>query len=351
MIRRGLIKGIRASWDLLRLLAPVSIAVTILQHTPVLPALTRLFAPAMGWLGLSGDAAIVLVVGNFVGLYSALGAMASLSLPYKEIVILALMLSFSHNLLVETAVTRRLGIGFWRVIAYRVGLAIIAALIMNGAFLGWSAIVGAREPVLVEALVSDSAVVPSTVVDSAVVDRGEPIGPVIGKQPESDVGEVSGHAPMGSAAWFTTVLESSVSGLVNTVVLLIAILLPLMVFIEFLKEKQVLTKLADFAAPGMSKLGLSGKASFPLMAGIVFGIAYGAGVIIEAAREGDLTHSDRHLICVFLIACHAAIEDTLLFVPFGVNPLFLFVARFILAVALTATVARFSRLVSLRREH
>lgn len=82
----------------------------------------------MSFMGLPGEAALVLVLGNFVNLYAAVGAMASLTLTMKEISILAIMLSFSHSLLVETALAKRIGVPAFKVVAVRVSLAIAAGL-------------------------------------------------------------------------------------------------------------------------------------------------------------------------------------------------------------------------------
>jgi len=55
--------------------------------------------------------------------------------------------------------------------------------------------------------------------------------------------------------------------------------------------------------------------------GIIFGIAYGAGVLIEEARSGRLSWKDIFLINVFLSVCHAVVEDTALFMAVGANGL------------------------------
>lgn len=52
-------------------------------------------APFMKWLGLSGDAAVPLVLGNLLGLYAAIGAMLTIEFTVKEVLILAIMLSFA----------------------------------------------------------------------------------------------------------------------------------------------------------------------------------------------------------------------------------------------------------------
>lgn len=321
-VSRGVRKGLASSWELIKVIAPVSIVVTALGHTPLLASLAAAFEPFMRWLGLSGEAAVVLVAGNAVGLYSAIGAMASLDFSPKELLILSLMLSFSHNLLVETAVTKRLGVSYWGVMAYRVGLAIVAAILVNalfGLFLATgSELGGSSEQSMATAALQTGAL-------EVAADSEQKMG---------------ANSAADAIGWVTTVLADAAEDLVRTVALLIAIIIPLMVIIEALKEIGLLERLSSRIAPYMGWLGMSGQAGFPLLAGFVFGLAYGAGVILDAAKENDLTQGDRRLLCVFLVACHAAIEDTVLFIPLGVNPFVLLGSRIALALLLTVAAAR-----------
>lgn len=130
-IRRGLTKGMRTTWELMRIIVPVYVIVAILQETPVMDWLAVLFAPAMKFFGLPAEAAIALALGFVSGLYAALGAIATLNIGPKEILVLAVMLSFAHNLFVESAVTHRLGIPFRTVLALRLGLAAIGGWAVN----------------------------------------------------------------------------------------------------------------------------------------------------------------------------------------------------------------------------
>jgi hypothetical protein len=61
-------------------------------------------------------------------------------------------------------------------------------------------------------------------------------------------------------------------------------------------------------------MGLSPACGAPLMAGLFLGIAYGAGFLIPASREGKLSRGEVLRLCLFLCTCHAVWEDTLLFV-------------------------------------
>src|SRR5699024_12261175 len=61
---RGFKEGLRTAVTLGKVIFPVTLIVTILQYTPVLPWLINLIRPAMGWNGLSGEADVQLVLGN-----------------------------------------------------------------------------------------------------------------------------------------------------------------------------------------------------------------------------------------------------------------------------------------------
>ena len=59
--------------------------------------------PIHGAVGLSGEAAIPLVLGNALNLFAGIAGILSLDLTVKEVFIIAVMLSFSHNIFIETA--------------------------------------------------------------------------------------------------------------------------------------------------------------------------------------------------------------------------------------------------------
>lgn len=130
-LKRGFMSGLSVTWELCKILVPIYFIVTFLKHTPVVDMISKSFAPVMGIFGLPGEAAIALVLGNVVNLYASIGAIASLSLTIKELSILAIMLSFSHSLLVETALAKKIGLSAIKVIAVRVGLAVVSGIVFN----------------------------------------------------------------------------------------------------------------------------------------------------------------------------------------------------------------------------
>ncbi|MCT4606265.1 MAG: nucleoside recognition protein [Marinisporobacter sp.] len=130
-IKTGIKKGIETTWMLGKIIIPVYIFITILKHTPVLDWISCIFEPLMGLFHLPGEAAIVLVLGNALNLYAALGAIKAISLTPMQITTVGIMLSFSHSLFVETAVVKKLDANIGKVIALRVGLAVIVGIIVG----------------------------------------------------------------------------------------------------------------------------------------------------------------------------------------------------------------------------
>lgn len=124
----GFKKGIETTWILLKITLPVYFVVRLLEATPLLGWLSRLFEPLMGLFGLPGEASIVLVIGNVLSLYAAVGAIGAMAFSPVQVTILALMLSFSHSLPVESALAHRLGLSVPFVVAFRLGLAALTGV-------------------------------------------------------------------------------------------------------------------------------------------------------------------------------------------------------------------------------
>ena len=130
-LRRSLGVGLRIYADLLVILVPTYLVVTVIKHSPVLPWMTTLLAPAMGVFGLPGSAALPILLGAFVSLYAALAAMAGLGLSPGEVTTLALMLGLCHNLIVEGAILYRLRAHPLLWTAVRIAMAGLAGMIVG----------------------------------------------------------------------------------------------------------------------------------------------------------------------------------------------------------------------------
>src|SRR5690554_1105802 len=115
-LKEGTKKGLQTTWMLAKVMVPVYFIVTFIQHTPAIDWIAMIFRPLMALFNLPGEAAIIFVVGNFLNLFAAIGAIKAINLSPAEITTISVMLSFSHSLLVETAVTKKLGVSSPKVI-------------------------------------------------------------------------------------------------------------------------------------------------------------------------------------------------------------------------------------------
>lgn len=129
-------------------------------------------------------------------------------------------------------------------------------------------------------------------------------------------------------------------GSLDAIISLSIIVMPMMILLQLGRDYKILEKILYYVTPLSRLLGVSKKARLPLVIGLIFGLAYGAGVIVQCAKEDGLSMKDRFLIVLFLVACHAVIEDTVVFVAVGADGWFLLTARLGVAVIFTAIASR-----------
>lgn len=128
---RGLQKGLSVTWDLSKVVIPIYFAVTFLKYTPVLPWISEHMAPFMHVVGLPGEAALPLVLGAFLNIYAAIGAMLPLGLSVKQITVMSAMLLLAHSLPVETAVNKKTGVRVSGLVLIRLGMAFLFGIFFN----------------------------------------------------------------------------------------------------------------------------------------------------------------------------------------------------------------------------
>ncbi len=132
-----------------------------------------------------------------------------------------------------------------------------------------------------------------------------------------------------------TILGDGLRGSLLQVWHLALIVVPLMVGMQILDDLKVLEKVAGQLGKVVRYLGISGQGAFPLVIGLTFGLAYGAGMIIHYARQGQMSRRELVLIITFLCINHSVFEDTLLFVVIGANGFLILLIRFAAAILVT----------------
>ena len=140
---------------------------------------------------------------------------------------------------------------------------------------------------------------------------------------------------------FLEIVGAGLIGAGRQVLQIALIVIPLMVVMQFLEELKILEKVSRRLERVVSVIGISGAGALPLLVGLTLGLAYGAGMIIKYGKEGKLTQREMVLIITFLSLNHSLFEDVLLFVAVGAHGMVLQVVRMVIAVSVTAVLARF----------
>lgn len=296
VVKRGLLSGLATTWTLGKIIFPVTLFVTLLGYTPALSWIANQIAPLMNIIGLPGEAAIPLVVGNALNLFAGIGAILSLELTVKEVFILAMMLSFSHNLIIESAVASKVGIKVAPIIAVRVFLALFSAFVIN---LVWS-----------------------------------------GGSEQAVYGLASSATAGAEASGWLAIIAVGIQTAFWGVVQLAMIVIPLMLIVQIMREKGWLQVISRWLAPLTRLIGVDRNTSVTLASGLTIGLAYGAGVMIEAVKQDRVKKKDLYIVFIFLVACHAVVEDTVVFLVLGIPVWPLLVIRVVTALLLTIAISR-----------
>lgn len=129
-------------------------------------------------------------------------------------------------------------------------------------------------------------------------------------------------------------------GCISMVINILKILIPLMVIVEILMVYNIMEKLADKLQFLASTMGMKKQSIFPLLVGVVMGVTYGAGTLMEINKLTPIPKKDYALIGIFMFLCHGIIETAFLFGVAGANILAITVGRLVIAFIVTVIAAR-----------
>ncbi|MDR1495346.1 MAG: hypothetical protein LBS67_00210 [Clostridiales Family XIII bacterium] len=312
MIKDGFIKGVRTGGMLLRVMLPIYVVVVFLKYTPIIPFMQERLAPAMRVFSLPGDAAVPIVAGIFSDEYGVAAAMSGFDFTTAQITTIAMIILCFHTIPLEAAIGYQIGFHPAKYTLYRFVLAVA-----TGLFVGWLAGLmydgGAGHAALQNA--SDSA-------------------------GGAEILTASGEFVWGQ---LRTMLSEMLWGSLSVVLSLARVIIPLMIVIEFILSYKLVERFALKLGSYRRLLGISEDALLPLLVGLLMGVTYGAGTLMEINKRTPLSTRDFTLIGVFLYACHGIIETSILFAVAGGGVFFFCVVRLLIATLITAVAARLPR--------
>ena len=282
-VRLALPRSLSICLWLLKVMLPISLAVRVLQYVGVIDWLAGYLSPVFSYIGLSGDSAFVFLTSIFLPLYPTIAVMTTLTLTLREATILAVMCLVSHNLPVECSVAHKTGSRFGEIVAFRIAMSFVAAVVLN-----WLL-------------------------------------------PQSD-------APFSFLASTTTevtswgmLLMQWLTSSLSLIVTIVLIVTALMVLQRVLEEFGWMHRIAHSLSSLMCLFGLPSGCSLLWLTGNVVGMAYGAAIMIDEVENGRLTREEANLVNHHLGVSHSLLEDTMLFVAMGISFWWIFLTRLVLA--------------------
>lgn len=275
-----------ASW-LLKLMIPISLAVTLLQHWGVLAWIAGYLNPLFSMLGLPGESAVLFISGAAAGTYAGVAAMMSVHLTLRQATIVGIMILICHALPMECTVNHKTGSNFLRMGLIRILMAFVAAMFLN-------------------------LVLP---------DMSTP------------------YLYMGAAAdsSLMEVLQTWALSLLKVAVLVFLIIYVLMVIQSLIQLYSLLDPLSRFLAPLMRFFGLPRKAAYMWLVGNVLGLSYGSAVMLDLEERGQITREDANAVNYHLIMNHSMLEDTIVMAVTGISVFWILATRILFALIVVWT--------------
>jgi hypothetical protein len=216
--------------------------VTMLQYTGVLERIAWILSPIMKIVSLPPEASFALIAGALINIYAGIAVMGTLSLSVWDINIMAVMMLICHNLIVESAVQSKTGVSGLKMTLFR----IIAAIGMG---------------ICLSFILPEGFKQVSTTIGGKVFSSTQGFIDVL-------------------ILWF-----EQTSLLTLKVILIIA---AINLIIDIMRYLNAFDPVITILRPLTFMHGLPKKASFMWMAGILFGLAYGSGVLIAEAQTGHV---------------------------------------------------------------
>lgn len=275
-----------ASW-LLKLMIPISLAVTLLQHWGVLAWIAGYLNPLFSMLGLPGESAVLFISGAAAGTYAGVAAMMSVHLTLRQATIVGIMILICHALPMECTVNHKTGSNFLRMGLIRILMAFVAAMCLN----------------------------------MLLPDMSTP------------------YLYMGAAAdsSLEEVLQTWALSQLKVAILVFLIIYVLMVIQSLIQIYSLLDPLSRFLAPLMRFFGLPRKAAYMWLVGNVLGLSYGSAVMLDLEERGQITREDANDVNYHLIMNHSMLEDTIVMAVTGISVFWILATRILFALIVVWT--------------
>jgi len=288
LLQEGLVAGIRKGWNgfvwLIKILVPISLLTALLAWSGWIEKGQFIIQPVMDWLSLPPVAALPLMIGMLTGIYGGIAAIVVLPLTTEQMTLIAIFLLMAHNLIQEGVIQGKSGINPAKATVFRLICATLTVMVV-AAFLD----------------INSSA--PAAPAASQVI-----------------------RVPFSLMLWKWAVASSKLC------LKIFFIIMTILIILEVFKKIGWIEHIVRLCKPILKGLGLSEKAGILWMTAALFGLAYGAAVIVEEANAGHLGKEELEALHLSIGINHSLIEDPALFLALGLSAFWLWIPRLITAV-------------------
>jgi len=272
------------TFELLKIMIPISILVKIFAEFGIIDLLGDMLAPVMNIVGLPGSFGLVWATAMLTNIYGGLVVFFSLSLTntfsVAQVTILGVLILLAHNLPIEARITQKGGVRLWFMVLLRIGGAFVLGWILYFLFSTFQLYTG-----------------PST------------------------IWWTPGFSDPGLVYW--------VLGECRNYVMIFLIILSLLTLMYILKKSGVIGRLNSTLEPVLKFLGMSKNVAPLTLIGMTLGLAYGGGLILRETQSSCLTKKDSFLSLSMMGLSHSLIEDTLLLLTIGASLVGILVGRLV----------------------
>jgi len=286
-LKKGLTSGITKGWSgfvwMLQIIIPISFLTSLLSYSGWMDRIDFLLQPVMSLLNLPSMAALPILVGMLTGIYGGIASMVMLPLTSEQMTLIAVFILISHNLVQEGIIQAKSGIHPLKATLFRLTASVITVIIVA------------------RFLKPETLTVMSEGMSRAAV------------QPLMSMLKI----------WFIASFYLCIK--------MFLIIMALMILLGIMKSFNIIHHIVRVISPVLKAMGLNQKVGILWITAAVFGIAYGAVVIVEEAKEGKFDRQELEKLHISIGINHSMVEDPALFLTLGLNAFWLWIPRFLTA--------------------
>ena len=291
-LKHGFCTGVKKGWNsfiwIMKIIIPIAFLVILLQWSGWLHRVDFLLKPLMGLINLPAEAALPIIIGMLSSIYGVIAAIAVLPFTVEQMTLIAIFVLIAHSLIMEGIIQSKSGVSMVKATLVRIAAATLTVLIVSQFF-------------------NETA---KGIVTTDLITVRTPLVEIL-------------------KVWAVDMLALAAK--------IFVIIMAIMIMLESLASLGWIKYLLKPLKPLVRILGLSDRVTMGWVVAVVFGLTYGAAVIIDEAKKGGVTKEELEHLHISIGINHAIVEDPALFMALGLNGFWLWVPRFVMAIIVVQT--------------